>query len=66
MLDDCKYDKVKLLHEISSLAWYLEKHAKDNAEKAGDKKCYKLYQEILQDLEKNITKLRTTLGDVSS
>lgn len=65
MLDDCKYDKVKLLHEISSLAWYLEKHATENAEKAGDKKCYSLYKEILQDLEKNINKLKQSIGDIS-
>jgi len=61
MLDDCKYDKVKILHEVSSMAWYLEKHAKENAEKAGDKECYALYDNMIKDLEKHIAVLRETL-----
>jgi len=62
LLDDCKYDKVKILHEISSIAWYLEKHAKENAEKAGDKKCYEIYDNMLSDLEKHIQVLKETLS----
>lgn len=62
LLDNCKYDKVKILHEVSSLAWYLEKYAKENAEKADDKQCYEIYDTMLQDLEKHIQILKEALS----
>jgi len=62
LLDDCKYDKVKILHEISSAAWYLEKHAKENAEKAGDHECYELYDALQTDLEKHIQALKQAIS----
>ncbi|MFC1842424.1 hypothetical protein ACFLYU_02085 [Candidatus Dependentiae bacterium] len=62
MLDNCKYDKVKLLHEMSSIAWFLEKHAKENANKADDKECFTIYQNMLQDLEKHIQVLKSTIS----
>ncbi|MFC1841838.1 hypothetical protein ACFLYA_02085 [Candidatus Dependentiae bacterium] len=61
MLDDCKYDKVKLLHEISSITWFLENHAKQNAKKVGDTECYDLYENLIKDLDKNIGKLKVAL-----
>jgi len=61
LLDNCRYDKVKLLHEISSIAWYLEKHAKENAEKAGDKECYAIYDTMLKDLEEHIQVLKEAI-----
>jgi len=62
LLDNCKYDKVKILHEISSIAWYLEKHAKENADQASDKDCYKIYDNMLHDLEKHIKILKETIS----
>jgi len=58
MLENCKYDKIKLLHELSSIAWFIEKHAKINAKNNGQIDCYNLYQSILLDLEKQINKIQ--------
>lgn len=49
MLDHCTYDKIKLLHELSSLAWFIEQHAKKDA--SSDKQ----FQEVLQKLSKDFS-----------
>jgi len=61
MLDNCQYNKVKILHELSSLAWFIEKHAIENANKAGDTSCIKEMEEIKKDLVKNIDRLKNIL-----
>lgn len=58
MLNHCEYDKIKLIHELSSLMWFIEKHAKDDAQQANDDVCYKILQELSQSLEAYIDKLR--------
>lgn len=62
MLSDCKYDKVKLLHELSSIAWYIEKHAETNAKKMGDEQCALALENIKKDLEKHIENLKGMLN----
>lgn len=61
MLDHCTYDKIKLLHEISSLVWFIEHHAKGDAKTAKDVACQELLDKLAQDLEKYIVKLREML-----
>ena len=61
MLDDCKYDKIKLLHEMSSIAWFIKKHAIENAKNAGENDCLELYKTMLHDAEKNIEQLKKQL-----
>jgi len=54
MLKDCRYDKIKLIYEMSKLAWFIEKHAKENAKKENDNACHAACQELLKDLERHI------------
>ena len=61
MLDHCTYDKIKILKEISSLVWFIEKHAKDDAITAKDDVCHDLLDKMSKDLEKYIVKLREML-----
>lgn len=61
MLDHCTYDKVKLLHEISKIVWFIEKHAKQDAKNANDMECHDLFEKLAQDLEKYITQLQAML-----
>ncbi len=58
ILDDCFYDKIKILHDMSCMLWFIEKHAEDNAKKAGDEECHELLDRIEKDLEKHITELK--------
>jgi len=53
MLHDCKYDKIKLLHQLSCMAWFIEKHAKENAQKAGDTECANFLDALAKDLKKH-------------
>ena len=57
-LDNCCYNKVKLLAEISQMIWFIEKHAEPDAQKATDEKCYIAVEELRNDLEKYVLKLR--------
>lgn len=56
MLDNCKYNKVKILHEISSLIWFLEKHAISDAQQNHDN-CEETLKKLKADLEKYIMPL---------
>lgn len=58
MLDNCKYNKIKLLHELCSMSWFIEKHAISDAKAVNDNECIKILEEVKKDLEKSIEKLR--------
>ncbi len=61
MLQDAIYDKVKLLHGLSCLSWFVEKHARDNAKKAGDSELSALLESLQADLDKSIDKLQANV-----
>lgn len=53
-MDNCKYNKVKILHDLSALCWFIQKHALEDAKKANDADCVKKLQELSKDLEKHL------------
>ncbi|MEX0939786.1 MAG: hypothetical protein WDZ41_00325 [Candidatus Babeliales bacterium] len=57
MLDHCTYDKVKLLHELSCIVWFIEKHAKIDAKNDGDTEFANIVKKLAPDLEKYIDQL---------
>lgn len=63
MLNNCKYDKIKLLHELSCLVWFIKNHAKKDAEIEGHGECFILFEELQKDLEEHIRKLHHALCD---
>lgn len=63
MLQHCTYDKIKLLHELSSLLWFIEQHAKLDAQSANDTNCQKLLDTLAKELEDYISKLHDSLHD---
>ncbi|MBW2980662.1 hypothetical protein KY360_04560 [Candidatus Woesearchaeota archaeon] len=65
MIDDCNYNKIRLLHDLSRIVWYLERHAKKDAKKSGHVLCHKLCGEIQKDLEKHMEKLRQAIVGLS-
>ena len=60
MLKNGCYDKVKLLHKLSCIAWFIDKHAKEDARKENDAECLAL----LEGLEKDITKYTEKLHKI--
>ncbi len=61
MLKHCTYDKIKLLNEMSSIVWFIEKHAKEDAKNANDTQCHELLEKLAQDLEEYIDALHKML-----
>ncbi len=65
MLNNCNYNKVRLLHDLSRITWYLDKHAKADAKKEGHELCHVMCEEMKHDLEKHMEKLRMAVEGLS-
>jgi hypothetical protein len=61
MLDNCKYNKIKLLHELSSILWFLKKCCIQDAKNFGDLQHSNYLKEFQNDLEKHIKKIDESL-----
>lgn len=62
MMNNDQYDKIKIAHELSCIAWFIEKHAKENAKKLNDKECLATFEEIQKFAEKYAEKLKELIG----
>lgn len=58
MLDDCNYNKVRLLHDLSRMAHFVRQHAQNDAKRMKHSACDKMYDQLYKDLEKHIGTLR--------
>ena len=65
MLNNCNYDKTKILYKILRLAEFIEKHAIKDSERDDHPLCGEEYKELKQDLEKHIEKLRLAVEGLS-
>jgi hypothetical protein len=54
MVDNNKYNKIKVLYELSALCWFIDKHALPDAQKAGESACSKMLEELKKDIDKHI------------
>jgi len=61
MKENCNYDKTKLMHEISSLKHFINKHAIEDAKKANHPLCAEMYREVAADLDKALHKLKSAV-----
>lgn len=61
MLNNCYYNKIKLLHELSSIVWFVEKHALKDAQEASDQECVKTLQDLSKNLDQHIDNLKKQL-----
>jgi len=55
-LNNCDYDKIKILHELSSILWFIKKHALPDAQQ--DDECSRFLKRLENDLEKHVTELK--------
>lgn len=65
MLSDASYTYTKLLHDLSRIVWYLDKHAKHDVKKAGHVLSDPMLEEMRKDLESNIEKVRKAIEGLS-
>lgn len=57
MLKNIRYDKIKLVHKLSCLVWFIEKHGLEDAKTAGEEEAAREMHELKQDLQKHLEKL---------
>lgn len=55
-LNNCEYDKIKILHELSTILWFVKKHALSDAK--DDQECLAFLKQLEQHLEATITQLK--------
>lgn len=65
VLNDCNYDKTKLIHQLSSIAHFVNKHAIDDAKRENHPLCAAEYKELLEDLKKHIIKLQAAVAGLA-
>jgi hypothetical protein len=54
MLDNCTYNRAKVMHELSKICWFIEKHALADAQKAGKNEDLEFLKKLSNDLSKYI------------
>jgi hypothetical protein len=62
MIDNCTYNKAKVLHHLAKINWFIEQHCKKDAKAAKHSGCDKLFKSIQKDLEKNVRLLQEALS----
>ncbi len=65
MLDNATYNKVKLIHNLSKMIWFIDKHGLIDASNAGDKECAETFAMLKKDLEKYLEKLQKSVCIIS-
>ncbi len=55
-INNCDYDKIKILHEMSSILWFIKKHALVDAQQ--DEACLRFLKQLENDLEKHVAELK--------
>jgi len=65
MLKDCNYNKVKLIHDISRILNFINKHAIPDAEAENHPLCVEMHKELAADLEKHLAKLSEAVKGLS-
>ena len=54
MLNNCTYDKIKILNKLSCLSWFIEKHGLSDAQKNNDQACENEMKVLQANLQKHI------------
>lgn len=53
MIENKKYDKLKVAYKLSKLAWFIKECAIPEEKKGGHEECLAMYDALLKDLEKH-------------
>ena len=61
-MDDCTYNKIKLLHDMSRISGFIEKHCREDARRAKHKDCQQIIDHLHKDLTVHMEGLRVILA----
>ncbi|MFA6066547.1 MAG: hypothetical protein WC707_05205 [Candidatus Babeliaceae bacterium] len=64
-LDNPTYNKIKLIHELSCILWFIEKHALADAHNGGDKSSHEALAALQRDLSKHIEALQKSMCTIT-
>lgn len=64
-LDNQTYNKIKLIHELSCITWFIEKHALHDAGNGGDKVAHEALLALQRDLSKHIENLQKSMCTIT-
>ncbi len=59
-INDCHYDKIKVLYELCKISHFIKKHGLSDAQKNNDKE----FQKLLIELEKTVDSFSTQLNNL--
>lgn len=65
MLDNTTFNKIKLVYELSQLIWFIEKHALQDADKAGDVELLDTLKDLQKELPKYLERLQKDVCTIS-
>ncbi len=57
MLHDCRYNEIKILHDLSKLVWFIEKHCEKKAKSDCHEESCKTFDDLKKMLEQYIDEL---------
>lgn len=60
-LNNCLYNKIKLLHELSSILWFIEHHAMVDSKNENDSECHTFLEKLEKNLHEHVIELKTLL-----
>ncbi len=60
-MDNCTYNKIKLLHEMSKLTGFLECYGHKDVRDAKHKECEKVLKHLHEDLKSHLRQLHEQL-----
>lgn len=55
-MDNCTYDKIRILHDLSRLLWFIKHHA--DKEISANDPCHEIINNLKKDLEAYQTALK--------
>ena len=60
-MKNCKYNKIKLMHKLNKISWFIEKYAKNDATNDGDNECCEHLKKMQADLDKHVNDLHCSI-----
>lgn len=64
MLSNNKYNRNKILNDLSCMCWFIDKHALDEAKKSNDQELARNLEKLKHDLDKYIETFDTSISGV--
>ncbi|MBA3954214.1 hypothetical protein H0X48_02765 [Candidatus Dependentiae bacterium] len=65
MLDNMSYNKIKIVYTLSDLLWFIEKHAKVDAQQSGDVAGQEVLEEMQKELGRYLERVQKTMCSIT-